>query len=137
MSSEKGYNDRSLIIVGLIFIILGIVFGVSAAHYLEKIGIPESEIHSFSIASSYLFYNGLGFLALAGIYSKFDFEIKNHYRLILFGVIFFAGSIFLLTIPPAFGVNIRQYVWPLTPLGGILMVSGWLTLLIKYLRTYK
>lgn len=135
--NKSEFKGSSLLIAGLVFIIIGIVFGVSAAHYLEKLGVPENEIQSFSLASTYLFYNGLGFLALSGLLDKFDFEIRIHYRLILWGVIFFAGSIFLLTIPPVLGMNIRQYIWPITPLGGIFMITGWLTILIKYLRTYK
>lgn len=130
-------NDKKFILIGLIFIVLGITLGAMGAHYLETIGIAEEKIQSFSTGTSYLFYNGLGSLAIAGIAHKFDFKLSMHYRAILWGTILFSGSIFGLVLLPVVGIEINRFIGPITPIGGLVMIFGWLTLLIKYLRTYK
>ncbi|MFA5573712.1 MAG: DUF423 domain-containing protein [Brumimicrobium sp.] len=130
-------SDKSLIIAGLCFIIIGIFTGMIAAHYLAPLGIEDKQIESFSTGSTYLFYNGLGFLVLSSLEAKFDFQLKNHFRTITLGVILFAGSIFALIMLPVIDINISKYIWFVTPIGGALIIIGWLTILIKYLQTYK
>lgn len=129
-------RNRKMIVTGLIFIILGIVFGIVRAHYLVDLGVGQHQIDSVGTASDYLFYNGLGLLALVGISDQLDFGLQFTYRGILWGIIFFAGSIMCLAILPMLDVNV-QFLWPVTPIGGMLIILGWLSVLIKYLRTYK
>lgn len=107
------------------------------AHYLETIGVEKDQINSFATGTSYLLYNGIGALAIAGIAHKFDFEIGFQYKAILIGTILFSGSIFALVLFPVAGLEINKFIGPITPIGGLILIFGWLTLLIKYLRTYK
>jgi uncharacterized membrane protein YgdD (TMEM256/DUF423 family) len=130
-------SDKKFILIGLIFIVLGIVLGAIGAHYLETIGIPDDQIDSFTTGTSYLLYNGLGSIAIGGIAHKFDFELTTHYRAILWGTILFSGSIFALVLLPVAGIEINKFIGPITPIGGLVMIFGWLSMLIKYLRTYK
>lgn len=130
-------SDKKFILVGLIFIVLGIMLGALGAHYLEKIGVEEDQINSFATGTSYLLYNGLGALAIAGVSHKFDFNLRLHYKAILLGTILFSGSIFALVICPVLGFDINKFIGPITPIGGLILILGWFTLLIKYLRTYK
>ena len=130
-------NEKKFILIGLIFIVLGIILGAMGAHYLETIGIEEKQIKSFGVGTSYLFYNGLGSLAIAALSNKFDFELTAPFRSILWGTVLFSGSIFCLVLLPVAGIDINKYIGPITPIGGIVMIFGWLVLLIKYLGTYK
>ncbi len=130
-------SENKFILIGLIFIVLGIILGAMGAHYLETIGITEEKIKSFATGTSYLFYNGIGALAIGGVAHKFDFKLSLQYKFILWGTILFSGSIFALVLLPVAGIQINKFIGPVTPLGGLIMIIGWLTLLIKYLRTYK
>lgn len=130
-------SDKKFILVGLIFIVLGIVLGAMGAHYLKTIGIEKEQIESFSTGTNYLFYNGIGALAIAGIAHKFDFEISFQFNAIMWGTILFSGSIFGLVLLPAAGIEINKFIGPVTPIGGLIMIFGWLTLLFKFIRTYK
>src|SRR5690554_1964724 len=96
-------SDKKIILIGLIFILLGIVLGAMGAHYLETIGISEEKINSFSVGNTYLF----------------------------------SGSIFSLVLLPVIGIDINKFLGPITPIGGVVMIFGWLVLLIKHLATYK
>lgn len=130
-------NDKRIIVAGLFFITIGIMLGAMGAHYLETIGIEPEKIKSFTTGTSYLFYNGIGLLALAGVYHKFDFYILNHYRFILVGTLAFSFSIFALVLLPQIGWTNVRFLGPVTPIGGITMIIGWGSLLVKVLSTYK
>ena len=128
--------DKKLILVSLIFIPLGIVLGAMGAHYLEKVGVTPERIKSFEVGVRYLIYTGIAFMALAGVVHKFDFNVRVTYRAVLWGTVLFSGSIFALTLLPSLGIENIKFLGPITPLGGLFMIFGWLILLIKFLRTY-
>lgn len=130
-------NEKKYVTMGLFFIVVGIILGAMAAHYLEKIGIAADHIANFKVGTRYLFYNGIGALALAGIGHKFDFNFYTPFRFILWGTILFSGSIFALTVLPSCGVEIGKFLGPVTPLGGLMMILGWSVILFNVLRTYK
>ncbi len=47
------------------------------------------------------------------------------YRLIALGVVLFSGSLYLLALAPA------RWLGPVTPLGGLCLLAGWLTLAVR------
>ena len=47
------------------------------------------------------------------------------------GVLLFSGSIYLLTTNQIINIKLLKILWPITPIGGILMISSWLTLAFK------
>lgn len=126
--------ERSFILYGILFVFLGIAFGAFAAHALESMNVDPPKIESFKVGVSYLFYSGFGMMIIGGIREKFEFQLKLHFRTILFGTLFFCGSIFLLTLMPLIGYDLAKYLGPITPIGGVLMLVGWFTLFVKYLR---
>lgn len=128
---------KKFVLIGLIFVLLSIILGALGAHYIEKLGVEQDQLDSFETGVRYLFYNGLGALAIAGIEKRFDFTLKIHYRSILWGTVMFSGSIFGLVLLPQMGLSINKYIGPITPLGGLIMIFGWFTLLVKYLRSYR
>lgn len=127
--------EKKLIFVGLLFVFIGILLGAFAAHGLESAGVEAKQIASFEVGVRYLFITGLGFLAIAGIRSHFDFLLKLNFRSILWGTVLFSGSIFLLVLLPLMGVSAQKIIGPITPIGGGLMLIGWFSLLVKFVRT--
>jgi uncharacterized membrane protein YgdD (TMEM256/DUF423 family) len=128
--------ERKLIITGLIFILLGIVLGAMGAHYIETLGATADQVDSFGTGTSYLFYNGTALLALTALIKDFDFGVRTQFNGILFGTILFSGSIFALVFLPLAGIEFGSFIGPVTPIGGLLMIFGWFTLIVKYLRAY-
>lgn len=129
--------SQKLILAGLIFIVISISLGAFAAHGLESMNIPADQIDSFNVGVRYLFYNGLGMMAISGIYDKLDFTLKPQYRGILWGTIIFSSSIFGLVLLPQLNIDINKILGPITPIGGLIMIFGWFTLMVKYMRTYS
>jgi uncharacterized membrane protein YgdD (TMEM256/DUF423 family) len=126
--------ERSFILYGLLFVLLGIILGAFAAHGLETAGLEQEKIDSFKVGVDYLLYSGFGMMIIGGLREKFDFLMKFHFRMIFFGTILFSFSIFTLAISPLLDLNINKFLGPITPIGGALMILGWFTLFIKYLR---
>lgn len=126
--------ENRLINVGVAFIVLGFVLGAFGAHGLKSFELETSSIESFDTGVKYLIYNGLGFIALAGVRNRLDFMMKFHFRSIMWGTILFSGSIFSLVLLPVVGIDINKFIAPVTPFGGALFIIGWGTILIKHLR---
>jgi uncharacterized membrane protein YgdD (TMEM256/DUF423 family) len=54
-------------------------------------------------------------------------------KLTIFGVILFSGSIYLLTTKSISGIDFKT-IGILTPIGGLLLIAAWTTLLFAFLR---
>lgn len=128
---------KKFILVGLLFVLFSIILGALGAHYIEKLGVVGEDLDTFDTGVRYMFYNGLGMLAIAALEHKFDFSLKLHFRAILWGTVLFSVSIFCLVLLPKAGIHINKYLGPITPIGGLVMIYGWFVLLVMYVRTYR
>lgn len=105
-----------------------IVLGAFGAHALKDI-LTEIQLKSFETGVRYQMYHVLALL-FVNIYPGFSEKNKKWIsNLFLIGILFFSGSIFAIT----FGVSAKS-IWFITPLGGFILILGWLfmgTLLLK------
>ena len=125
---------NKLISTGIIIIVTSIILGAFGAHALEKV-VTEEKLHSFEVGIKYQMYQGLGLLVLASLFNSFSFSLKIVFRLQLIGIVLFSLSIYGLVLTPLIGINLKILFGPLTPIGGLLMIIGWILLLIKHLKT--
>lgn len=125
---EKGY-----FIAGIVFIVTSILLGAFGSHALKPI-IPEDSFYSYTVATSYLGFQGLGLLVLGIVQSQTDFSSSIYYCL-FFGTVLFCGSILLLVGSKMMGWNAR-FLGPVTPVGGLLLILGW-GLLLKHFILIK
>jgi uncharacterized membrane protein YgdD (TMEM256/DUF423 family) len=107
---------------------LSVVLGAFGAHGLKKIVAPESLV-TFETAVRYQFYHVFA-LALTGLVfaSGTPSLMKAAGILFIAGMTLFSGSLYLLTYKSAAQVNGLSWVGPITPLGGTLLVAGWVCL---------
>lgn len=108
-----------------------VILGAFGAHGLKKIASPE-QLTWWQTATDYFFYHALGLLAL-GILSKVipQLPIKTSFLLLQVGILFFCGSLYIMALglPRGFGA--------ITPIGGALMIAGWLLLAWNALKYAK
>jgi uncharacterized membrane protein YgdD (TMEM256/DUF423 family) len=78
--------DKKILITGLVFGLLSVIFGAFGAHLLKK-HLTADQLISFETGVKYMMYHGL---FLIGV-SNFSFLNQNQviYYLILIGIIFF------------------------------------------------
>jgi len=111
---------------------LAVVLGAFGAHALKEKLEPEI-LASFETGVRYLMYHTI-ILLFVNMNDGFVEKTKNRISfLFIVGIIFFSGSIFAIS---AFGVP-ASYIWFITPLGGLFLIFGWLSLLYTFLKKNK
>ncbi|KZT05897.1 DUF423-domain-containing protein [Laetiporus sulphureus 93-53] len=116
-------NSRLLWKTGAILAGVGMLFGAFGAHGLKKRqGITPENINAWATASHYAIFNGLGLL-LVSLHPRFATH-KFAGPAIAAGGVVFSGSIIALVLA---GDKLR-WMGPITPLGGSLMIAGYIAL---------
>jgi len=124
---------KSVVIAGGILILVAVILGAMGAHALKEV-LTDKNMASFETGVRYQMYMGLAILALGLNYSKFR---KRSFKLfigfILTGVLLFSLSIYGLVWADTVGASLKMVFGPITPLGGVLMIIGWLLFIIQFL----
>ena len=114
------------ILIGSCFGALGVVFGAFGAHLLRG-KMSDELLVSFETGVRYQFYHAL-VLVLAGIAQHAGIIQEGHYvEIFTAGILLFSFSIYGLCLSSTFGSK-WKFLGPITPLGGLLLVAGWLIL---------
>ena len=124
--------ENRITITGLFFGVTSIILGAFGAHALKNYLTPEQLI-SFETGVRYQMYHALFLLFLAKNESINLKTKKTVYYLISIGVILFSFSIFLLTTKNVTSIDFK-FLGPITPVGGLLLISGWMILLINFFK---
>lgn len=124
--------DKKIISTGAIFGMLAIILGAFGAHALKKI-LSIEELSTFETGVKYQIYHSIFLLFIGTINELSQKAKKTIYYLVVFGVIFFSGSIYLLATNSltTFDFKIIGFV---TPIGGLLLILAWGTLLLNYIN---
>lgn len=111
---------------------LTVILGAFGAHSLKETLSPEA-MNSFETAVRYQMFHVIVLLIL-NMYDGFSASTKKGTSLFFFiGILFFSGSIYLIHL-----ANVpAKSIWFITPLGGLLLVAGWIKLSISFFKTKK
>jgi uncharacterized membrane protein YgdD (TMEM256/DUF423 family) len=115
--------DKKIISTGAFFGMLAIILGAFGAHALKKV-LSLEQLSTFETGVRYQMYQAL-FLLFIGIMTDLSQKTKKIiYNLVLFGVILFSGSIYLLATNTlsSFDFKVIGFV---TPIGGLLLILAW------------
>ena len=124
--------ENRITITGLFFGVTSIILGAFGAHALKNYLTPEQLI-SFETGVRYQMYHALFLLFLAKNESINLKTKKTVFYLISIGVVLFSFSIFLLTIKNVTSIDFK-FLGPITPIGGLLLISGWMILFINFFK---
>lgn len=111
---------------------LAIVLGAFGAHGLRDL-VSAEKLDSFKTG---VLYHLITCIALMVIRTSIGFNEKfiAAFRLIFIGVILFSGSIYLLVFNAIFKYPINPILGPVTPFGGLFMITGWLQMAWIYFK---
>jgi uncharacterized membrane protein YgdD (TMEM256/DUF423 family) len=124
--------NKRIVLTAAILVMLAIILGAFGAHGLKDKVSPE-RIATFEVGVRYQFYIGLAMLILGFNEEKLGFSLKPTFLLLLIGVLFFSVSIYFLAIQEILGASLK-FLGPITPIGGLLMIIGFLIFLVKLMR---
>jgi uncharacterized membrane protein YgdD (TMEM256/DUF423 family) len=122
--------NKKLISTGALFGMIAIILGAFGAHALKQV-LSVDQLITFETGVRYQMYHAL-FLIFIGLLPDLSEKTKNIiYYLIISGVIFFSGSIYLLATNSmtSFDFKVIGFV---TPIGGLLLILAWGVLLLNY-----
>lgn len=123
--------NRGVVIKALFFIVLGIIMGAFGAHYLENI-LENKELATLQTGVDYQIYSGIILLILGLNYDSFKFTIKLPTNLFFIGACCFSFSLYLLSL--FYNTGIVKVIWPVTPIGGLLMILALVLLILKLIK---
>jgi len=111
---------------------LAVSLGALGSHFLKS-RLSQDALSSFDVGVRYLIYHSFAIL-LINTLSVLDSNVKSTFvKLILAGVFLFSGSIFLLATKELHGWPVK-FLGPITPVGGLLLISAWGYLMLSFLR---
>ena len=116
-------------IFGTLFVLISVTFGAVNTHYLKSI-LPKIAIDSIDVSLRYMMYHGLGLLIISILPIK---EKRYIINLFIVGTLLFSLSILILSFQSISKSNLG-WLGPLTPIGGLLLIGGWIILLYSFIR---
>jgi uncharacterized membrane protein YgdD (TMEM256/DUF423 family) len=119
-------TQQIILSTAAIFGMLSVIFGAFGAHALKKI-LSSDHLQSFEVGVKYQMYHSIVLLVLSVNPINVTPSI---YWCFTIGIILFSFSIYGLVLSDAKGRKLR-FLGPITPIGGLLLVMGWLLVLIN------
>ena len=123
---------KKILITGAILGLLAVILGAFGAHALKKI-LTADQLTSFETGVRYQMYHAL-LLLFVGMSNLISPKmLRLTYVFVLWGIILFSGSIYLLATKDATGIDITS-VGFITPIGGTLLIAGWIALGLNFFK---
>ena len=134
MQKKELMKPKSIITVAGIMAIIAVIMGAMGAHALKDVLSPE-KVNSILTGVRYNMYHAISLVAILGISSHLDPKwMKNGVLLIMLGTLLFSGSIYILSTSTLTGISVNSILGPATPIGGIILILGWLSIIIAGLK---
>ncbi len=113
---------------------ISIILGAFGAHALKE----HFSTSSMDIWNKGIFYQIINSMGIICLIILEKVEVINNAKacclLLTFGILFFSGSLYTIAIMKTFFINIKivnLIMIPVTPLGGTLLIIGWLIVPFK------
>lgn len=106
-----------------------VVLGAFASHVLKE-KLTVEAMNSLETAIRYQMFHVI-VLLFVNTFAQFSDTFKNRLSLFFFsGILCFSGSIYVIYL---LGIPAKS-IWFITPLGGLLLILGWLLMLIFFAK---
>jgi uncharacterized membrane protein YgdD (TMEM256/DUF423 family) len=124
--------DRKIISIGAVLGMVAIILGAFGAHALKKV-LSLEQLSTFETGVKYQMYHAL-FLLFVGTNQSIALKAKKIIlNLVVVGILFFSGSIYLLATNHLTSFDFRFFGF-VTPIGGFLLIIAWLCLFVAIFK---
>ena len=117
-------DEKLPLLIGALLAALGILAGSFGAHGLRNMLGPEA-LGWWQTGVEYQMWQALGLVAIGAARLP---RIRLSVWLLALGTLIFSGSLYLLALTGA------RWLGMVTPVGGVLMIAGWVCFSLKLLR---
>ncbi len=121
--------NKRIILTAAIFGGIAVIFGAFGAHGLKD-KISAEALNVWSKGVEYQFYHTFALLFLS-TFARFRTKLIDFaYFSFTFGILFFSGSLYLLASRDINHIGFVNFIGPITPIGGLLLIMGWIFLFL-------
>ena len=113
---------KKALIVACLLGALSVILGAFGAHTLKE-KLDPNLLESFKTGVRYMFLHAIVILVINSIKLLDNKTLKLSNSFFFIGILFFTGSILAIIM----GVPAKN-IWFVTPLGGVILILGWLSL---------
>jgi uncharacterized membrane protein YgdD (TMEM256/DUF423 family) len=125
--------NRSIIITAALLGMVAVIAGAFGAHGLKAVITPQ-QLEVWHTAVEYNFYHVFALLFLSVFAKGKSGWVSASYYLFTFGIVFFSGSLYLLACRDLLHIE-SKVIGPITPLGGLLFIGGWISLAVAAVKS--
>ncbi len=123
-------TSKKIVTIGLMGAI-AVALGALGAHFLKSklpTGlITQDQLNGFDTAVKYQMYHTLAMLALVLLSKNITHKFINWaYYCFLTGIVMFSGSLYFLCTRNLFDAEWLRVLGPITPIGGLFFIAGWI-----------
>ena len=119
---------RAMATSGAALALLGVALGAFGAHALRA-SLSPSDIAIFETAVRYQMYHAVALFGVAWLATKLVDPLMDWAGwLLVAGTVVFSGSLYLLVLTGT------RWLGAITPVGGLMLVAGWLLVVVALLR---
>lgn len=124
--------QKKYFVIGAVLMALAVGLGAFGAHILSSMLSPKA-LETFKTGVHYHMIHAIGILVTTLVATQWGTDTKLLWanRLFLFGIILFSGSLYGLSLTGA------KWFGPITPLGGVSFIAGWLTFVVAVFKNKK
>ncbi len=118
-------SSKNTITVAAVLLFFGVALGAMGAHALAP-KITAAQLATFHTAVLYHFFHAIGMLVI-GVFMLLrpNRALGITAWLLLMGIVFFSGSLYLLSCRELLGIANYQWLGPITPIGGVCFMAAW------------
>ena len=127
--------ERKILSVASVLGAVAIILGAFGAHALKK-NLSVEQLNTFETGVKYQMYHALLLLFIATTPLLADKAKKGILYLVVVGILFFSGSIYLLATNDLTSFNFRVIGF-VTPIGGLLLICSWVWLFVEVNKKAK
>ncbi|RZL34479.1 MAG: DUF423 domain-containing protein [Pedobacter sp.] len=125
--------NKRIILTAASFGVIAVILGAFGAHGLKSI-IAQNQLETWQKGVEYQFYHTFAILYLSTFARYKNKLIALSFLFFTLGIILFSGSLYLLAIKDAYGLSFAQFLGPVTPIGGLCFIIGWVCLFLAALK---
>lgn len=125
--------NRRIILTASLLGALAVIFGAFGAHSLKNVLAPD-QLAIWTKGVEYQFYHTFALLFLS-TFARFRTKLVDFsYYFFTAGILLFSGSLYLLATRAVTHITFAGIIGPVTPLGGLFLIAGWIMLFCAALK---
>lgn len=125
--------NRRIILTASFFGAVAVIFGAFGAHSLKNL-LSENAVSIWTKGIEYQFYHTFALLFLS-TFGRFRSRLVDFsYIFFSLGIVLFSGSLYLLSTRALSQLSWISFIGPITPLGGLFLIAGWILLFFAALK---